>query len=64
MRTHASPAYGISWRFFGHPTTPVTGYLRPGWWIFAGDGGPVGGWTPDNTVFHIPPSYSLKVNAF
>ena len=42
LRAQASTALSIQWHQFGAPTTPVTGILQPGLWLFAADGGVFG----------------------
>jgi hypothetical protein len=57
LRIHVSPAYFISWVFFGSPTTPVTNYLLPGRYVFSGDGPMQPIRRTDPGVFSIPPTY-------
>lgn len=57
LRLHVSPAYFITWVFFGYPTTPVKGWVLPGRYIFAGDGPMLSNLTVDNATFCIPPTY-------
>lgn len=64
LRIHVSPAYFINWIFFGSPTTPVTGYVSPGRYIFAGDGPMLPRRTKDNGVFCIPPTYYPSLSKF
>ena len=56
LRIHVSPAYFINWVYFGSPTTPVTSYVFPGRYIFAGDGPMLPKRTMDLGVFSIPPT--------
>jgi len=64
LRIHVAPAYFISWVFFGSPTTPVTGYVLPGRYVFAGDGPMLPKRTQDTGVFCIPPSYYPSLTRF
>ena len=64
LRIHVSPAYFINWVFFGSPTTPVTGYVSPGRYVFAGDGPMLPRRTKDNGVFCIPPNYYPSLAKF
>jgi hypothetical protein len=66
LRAHASPAYAISWSQFadGRPTTPVTGILAPGIWIFGADGGSLRSIVPDPSPVNIPPNFSACAIAF
>jgi hypothetical protein len=64
LRIHWSPAYFIKWTVFGSPTTPVVGHLRPGRYVFAGDGSPLTDVTQDDGVFSIPPTYCAALTRF
>jgi hypothetical protein len=64
LRIHVAPAYFINWVFFGSPTTPVSSYLLPGRYVFAGDGSPLHKRTPDPGVFSIPPTYNPVLTRF
>ncbi len=64
LRIHISPAYFISWVFFGSPTTPVAGYVLPGRYVFAGDGPMLPRRKKDPTVFCIPPTYYPALTRF
>lgn len=64
LRIHISPAYFISWMFFGSPTTPVMGYVLPGRYVFAGDGPMLPRRTRDHGVFSIPPTYYAALTRF
>ena len=64
LRIHVSPAYFINWVFFGSPTTPVTSYILPGRYIFAGDGSMLPTREMDNGVFCIPPTYHPSLAKF
>lgn len=64
LRLHVSPAYFITWTYFGAPTTPVSGTVMPGRYVFAGDGPMLPQFTVDNGVFRIPPDYHPSLNKF
>ena len=64
LRLHVSPAYYINWIYFGSPTTPVTSYLLPGRYIFAGDGPMLPRRKRDSGVFSIPPTYNPQLTSF
>jgi|GEM_PF-2121428 len=64
LRIHVAPAYFINWVFFGSPTTPVSGYVLPGRYVFAGDGPMLPKRTRDNGVFSIPHSYHPALTRF
>ena len=64
LRIHASPAYFITWTYFGSPSSPVVGNLLPGRYIYAGDGSPLQSFTPDDGVLSIPPTYSPALARF
>jgi hypothetical protein len=64
LRIHVSPAYFISWAFFGSPTSPVTSYVLPGRYIFAGDGPMLPKRTKDHGLFCIPPTYYPVLTRF
>lgn len=64
LRIHMSPAYFITWVFFGSPTTPVTSYVLPGRYVFAGDGPMLPRRTKDHGVFCIPPTYHPVITRF
>lgn len=64
LRIHVSPAYFIRWVFFGSPTTPVSSYLLPGRYVFAGDGPMLPKRTRDHGVFSIPPTYHAALTRF
>lgn len=64
LRIHVSPAYFINWVFFGSPTTPVSGYVLPGRYVFAGDGPMLPKRTRDRAVFSIPPNYHCTLTRF
>ncbi len=57
LRIHIAPAYFINWVVFGSPTSPVTSYVLPGRYVFAGDGPMLPKLTRDKGVFAIPPTY-------
>lgn len=57
-RVLASPAYFQNFIVFGGPTSPATGYLSPGRYIFK-ISTPKGQPTIDPGVFDIPPSFNL-----
>jgi hypothetical protein len=64
LRIHVSPAYFISWVYFGSPTSPVVGYVLPGRYIFAGDGPMLPKRKKDPTVFCIPADYYPDLKRF
>lgn len=64
LRIHISCAFFINWVFFGSPTTPVTSYVLPGRYIFAGDGPMLPTFTQDAGVFCIPPTYQATLTRF
>jgi hypothetical protein len=64
LRLHISPAYFISWVYFGSPTTPVSSYVLPGRYIFAGDGPMLPRRRKDPTVFCIPADYYPTLTRF
>jgi hypothetical protein len=64
LRIHVSPAYFISWVYFGSPTSPVVGYVLPGRYIFAGDGPMLPRRKKDPTVFCIPADYNPDIKRF
>ena len=64
LRLHVSPAYFISWVFFGSPTTPVSSFVLPGRYVFAGDGPMLPKRTKDHGVFSIPPTYHPALTRF
>jgi hypothetical protein len=64
LRIHISPAYFISWVYFGSPTTPVTSYVYPGRYIFAGDGPMLPRRKKDSTVFCIPAELLQRAKRF
>lgn len=55
LSLEASPAYFITWSYFGAPTSPVTGHLIPGRYIFRGSGTLVPMPTEEPRSFNIPP---------
>lgn len=64
LRIHVAPAYFISWVFFGSPSTPVSSYVLPGRYVFAGDGPMLPRRTKDHGVFSIPPTYQPALTRF
>jgi len=64
LRIHVAPAYFINWIFFGSPTTPVTSYVRPGRYMFAGDGPMLPNLTIDEGVFDIPYTFNVCLTRF
>jgi hypothetical protein len=54
LRIHVSASFRVNWRFFGAPSTPTVGTLTGGIYLFAADGGPYAGITPDPGTFDIP----------
>lgn len=64
LRIHVSDAYFVSWVFFGSPTTPVSGYVLPGRYIFSGDGPMLPRRKRDRGVFPIPPAYHVALTRF
>ncbi len=64
LRIHVSPAYFITWVYFGSPTTPVSSYVLPGRYVFAGDGPMLPRRLKDHAVFSIPPTYHAALTRF
>jgi len=65
LRALASTAIGIEWHQFGSPTSPVTGILQPGLWLFAADGGVFGSsLVVDYVTARIPPLLTPCATAF
>lgn len=64
LRIHVSPAYFVSWVYFGSPTTPVANYVLPGRYIFSGDGPMLPKRKKDPTVFCIPADYYPTLTRF
>jgi hypothetical protein len=64
LRIHISPAYFITWVYFGSPTTPVAGYVLPGRYVFAGDGPMQPRRKKDPAVFCIPADYHPTLTRF
>jgi len=59
-RVSASPAYFQNFIVFGGPTSPATGYLSPGRYVFR-ISMPKGQPAVDPGVFDIPPSLNLSL---
>lgn len=64
LRIHVAPVFFINWVFFGSPTTPVTSYILPGRYVFAGDGPMLPTLTQDSGVFSIPPTFHAILTRF
>jgi len=64
LRIHISPAYFVSWVYFGSPTTPVANYVLPGRYIFAGEGPMLPKRKRDLAVFCIPADYHPALTRF
>lgn len=64
LRIHVSPAYFVNWVYFGSPTTPVSSYVPPGRYVFAGDGPMLPIPTMDHAVFSVPPTYHAVLTRF
>jgi hypothetical protein len=64
LRIHISPAYFISWEYFGNPSSPVTRLVLPGRYVFSGDGPPLASMQLDNGVFSIPPTLDPCLTRF
>jgi len=64
LRIHVSPAYFISWVYFGSPSTPVSSYVLPGRYVFAGDGPMLPRRKKDHAVFSIPPTSLAALTRF
>lgn len=60
----ASPAYFLSWKKFGNPTSPVTGYLMPATYLFAATGVNVPRFTIDSIPVDIPPNFDINISTF
>jgi hypothetical protein len=63
LQIQASPAYFISWSYFGNPTSPISGYLKPGRYIFGGQGLGLPTFTVDKTFVDVPPNFNVNLNA-
>jgi hypothetical protein len=64
LRIHVSPAYFISWVYFGSPSSPVVSYVLPGRYVFAGDGPMLPRRRKDPTIFCIPADYRPELKRF
>lgn len=62
LQIQASPAYFVNWSYFGSPTSPITGSLIPGKYIFAGSGVGLPTFTVDPTIVDIPPNFNITLN--
>jgi len=58
-----SPAYFVRWAHFGHPTSPVTGPILPGRYLFGGSGPSLPTFTPDPVPVDIPPHTTISLHA-
>jgi hypothetical protein len=63
LRIFSSPVYFITWTYFGAPTTPVSGPLLPGRYLFSGQGSLVPIFTCDPAQFNIPPTLNPVLSA-
>jgi len=57
----ASPAYFVTWKKFGSPTSPIDGYLIPATYIFGGSGVGLPSFTPDPMPVDIPPNFTVTL---
>jgi hypothetical protein len=64
LRILSSPAYFVDWTYFGAPTSPVSGYLLPGRYIFGMDNGSADAPIADNAVFRIPGQSDVWLESF
>lgn len=64
LRLHIAPSYFQAWVFFGSPTYPVSNFVLPGRYRFAGDGPMQRRLITDRAVFSIPPTYKPVVTRF
>lgn len=63
LRALWSPAYGMTSNSFGHPTSPVSGYLLSGTYIFGVDGGAYVNPIWDHAQVTLPgPNTSVHLN--
>ena len=63
LRLQTSPAYFIRWGHFGHPTSPVSGPILPGRYLFGGDGPSVPTFKFDPVPVDIPPHMTIPLHA-
>ena len=63
-RASVSPAYMIRFNYFGSPTSPVSGYLPAGYWVFGGDHPMSANFVVDTTVFDIPTTLTPCVHSY
>lgn len=64
LEISASPAYFISWKKFGSPTSPVTGFLLPATYKFAASGVNLPNFTIDPIPVDIPPNFDINISTF
>lgn len=64
LRLHIAPSYFQTWIFFGSPSSPVSNFVLPGRYSFAGDGPMQRRRITDPAVFSIPPTYKPVVTRF
>jgi hypothetical protein len=64
LRLHIAPSYFQTWIFFGSPASPVSNFVLPGRYRFAGDGPMQRRRISDPAVFSIPPTYKPVVTRF
>ena len=61
LQVEATPAFFLSWSYFGHPTSPLVGPLQPGWYLFGGTGPSLPSFTHDPTIIKIPPHVDINL---
>jgi hypothetical protein len=64
LAAYASPAYALTWRNLGSFTSPATGVLPPGVWIFGAEGSPLQKFTYDEYPVHVPPNFTPYTRRF
>ncbi len=60
----ASPAYFVTWKKFGSPSSPTVGSLIPGSYIFGGSGIGVPNFVYDEIPADVPPNFNITINQF
>lgn len=58
MAAYASPAYALTWRNFGSLTSPASGFLPPGCWIFGAKSPTDRTITYDPNAVHVPTNFT------
>lgn len=62
LTVSAAPAFFASWRKFGSPSSPVTGQLLPGTYIFGAKGLSLPKFKKDSVPVDIPPKFDFTIN--